>query len=92
MEGGAERSKDAAARIRRYLLRHIILDDGVELTDVTYLLSGLVDSQGLMELVVFLEDEFVIALDFTDLEPRNFSTVGDIAKLVSERAKDAPAE
>ena len=47
---------EIGARIRTYLTDEIILDDAVELTDTTPLLSGLVDSLGLMDLVAFIED------------------------------------
>ena len=92
MEGGAIQPQDVAARIRRYLLMQIVLEEGVELTDVTPLLSGLVDSMVLVELVVFIDDEFGIALEYSDVEPDNFRTVGDIAKLVSRRAQTTPTE
>ena len=92
MEGGAIQPQDVAARIRRYLLMQIVLEDGVELTDVTPLLSGLVDSMVLVELVVFIDDEFGIALEYSDVEPDNFRTVGDIANLVSRRAQTTSTE
>jgi acyl carrier protein len=91
-DGGPSRAPDVAARIRSYLGTHVVLDDGVELTDGTYLLSGLVDSLGLMELVAFLEDEFRIALEYSDVDPDNFRTVGDIANLVNRRAQTGGTE
>lgn len=74
------------SRIRTYLTDEVILDDAMDLTDATPLLSGLLDSMGLMDLVAFLEDEFGVALEFADVDTTNFRTVGDIAELVSRRA------
>jgi acyl carrier protein len=41
---------------------------------------------GLTHLVTFLEDDFGIKLEYSDVEPGNFRTIGDIARLVTERS------
>ena len=79
---------DIGARIRSFLSDEVILDDGVNLTDTTPLLSGLVDSTGLMELVAFLEDEFGISLDYGDVDAANFRTVAAIAELVGRKVRE----
>jgi acyl carrier protein len=82
---------DAAAEISevrrkvREFLTHEIVFDARELSDETPLLNGLVDSVGLMELVSFIEDEFAVPIDFSDVEPTNFRTVNDIARLVANK-------
>ena len=88
----AESTKDLAEigdRIRRYLTSEIILDEGVDLTNETPLLNGLVDSVGLMELVSYLEDEFGVVLEYDEVVPANFHTVADIAAAVSRKMQGA---
>ena len=76
------------ARIRNYLSNEIIIDDSVQLDGSTPLLSGLVDSIGLMELVSFLEEEFGINLENQDVDAVNFRTASDITHLVSRRMQE----
>jgi methoxymalonate biosynthesis acyl carrier protein len=76
------------ARVRTFLTNEVIVDEAVQLDGSTPLLSGLVDSIGLMELVSFLEDEFGITLENQDVDAVNFRTVSDIAQLVSRRMRE----
>lgn len=87
MDDQTAANSEIAARIREYLSDEVILEDGVELSDTTPLLSGLVDSVGLMDLVAFLEDEFGVTLEYTDVDTTNFRTISDIAELVSRRVQ-----
>jgi acyl carrier protein len=43
--------------------------------DTSFLEEGIVDSQGVMELVMFVEDKFKIAVDDMDIIPDNFDSV-----------------
>jgi acyl carrier protein len=71
-------------RVREFLTQQVVLD-GRELTDDTQLLNGLVDSVGLMELVSFIESEFAVEIDFSEVEPKNFRTIGDIGRFVTDK-------
>jgi acyl carrier protein len=79
---------EIGARVRNYLINDVILDDALQLDESTPLLSGLVDSIGLMDLVSFLEDEFGIVLENEDVDAANFRTVSAIADLVGRRIRD----
>ena len=74
---------NASRRIRRFIEEKILLDgNGASLDDQTPLLRGLIDSLGLMQLVVFLEEEFGITIDDTEVVPDHFRTVAAIGRLV----------
>lgn len=47
--------------------------------------NGVIDSQGIFQLVGLLEERYDIEIDDEDLVPENFETIGDVASLV--RAK-----
>ena len=54
-----------------------------ELTDETSLTdTGLVDSFGLLELVMELQNEFAVDIDLSDSDPSVFTTFGGLAELV----------
>jgi len=47
--------------------------------------SGVIDSLTMMDLLVFLETEFQVRLDFSDLTPEAFHSPATIARLVASR-------
>lgn len=79
---------DVRRTVREFLAQQVVLDKA-ELQDDTPLLNGLVDSVGLMELVSFLESEFELPIDFSEVEPKNFRTVSDIARFVTDKLRAA---
>jgi len=84
-------SGDTSARIRRFIGEEILLDgdgDGASLNDQTPLLRGLIDSLGLMQLVGFLEEEFGITIDDTEVVPDHFRTVSAIGRLVETKGAE----
>jgi acyl carrier protein len=61
-----------------------------ELTDDYPLLErAVLDSNGLVQMVAFLEDRCAVVIDDEDLVPENFGTIASITALVE--AKRAPA-
>jgi acyl carrier protein len=76
----------AERRILEFIRSEIVLDGGAENLFVdSQLLNGIVDSLGLMQLVAFLEEEFEIEVDDSDISKEYFSTVGDISRLVGTK-------
>lgn len=53
--------------------------------DASLVQSGLVDSLGMEELILFLEDEFGIEIADEDLLPDNFDSVTAIVSLVERK-------
>jgi acyl carrier protein len=88
MVDGSRDDPEVRRTVREFLTQQIVLD-GRELADDTPLLNGLVDSVGLMELVSFIESEFEVAIDFSEVEPKNFRTVSDIARFVASKFQAA---
>lgn len=57
-------------------------------SDQDILLSGLLDSLSIANLLVFLESEFDLKIPLEDVTVENFSTTNDIANFVSERLEN----
>jgi acyl carrier protein len=67
-------------------IRATFLDDRAELSDDTSLLeSGLIDSTGVLELILFLESDFGITVGDEDAVPENLDTINRIAAFVASR-------
>lgn len=79
--------------INDYVSKELVQDPALlPLADDTSLLeTGILDSLGLLKLVVFLEERFGIAMGDTDLLPENFASVNAICAYVRARqpAKEA---
>src|SRR5690606_20238566 len=73
------------AKIRGYILENIMFssNDG-DLGDTASLLDrGIIDSTGVLEIVLFLEEQFQVKVKDSDLLPSNFDTVDNIVGFVS---------
>ena len=73
--------------INDYVSQELIPDPALlPLADETPLLdTGILDSLGLLRLVVFLEEQFGITMDDADLLPENFATVNSICAYLRAR-------
>jgi acyl carrier protein len=67
------------------LIQADILDHADPLTPQSDLFAAGLDSMGIMQLLLSIEDRFGVAIDPADLSRENFSTAGKIAALVAER-------
>jgi acyl carrier protein len=81
-----DQTTDAPDRIRRFIEQEVLAGEVARIENDTPLLTGTIDSFGLMQLVTFLEEEFGIEIDPRDMTPEHFSTVDDIATLVRHRS------
>lgn len=72
--------KNMLKYINNNLLSEEKVDAQTELFD-----SGLLDSIGLMELVVFIEHEFNVKIEDYEIIDRNANTVNKIVKLVNQK-------
>jgi acyl carrier protein len=78
--------------INDYISRELVPDPALlPLSNDTSLLdSGILDSLGLLRLVVFLEERFAITMGDADLLPENFASVNAICTHL--RAREAGRE
>ena len=67
------------------ILRTEVLDTPDPLTPRCDLFAAGLDSMGIMQLLLAIEDRFGVAIDPADLSRENFSTAEKIAALVAEK-------
>jgi acyl carrier protein len=74
-------------RIKDYIAKNLLFcNDGYGYTDdASFLEEGIVDSQGVMELVMFVEEEFQINVDDEDITPDNFDSVSLLADYINRK-------
>jgi acyl carrier protein len=79
--------RDAAlARIRDFVLLNFIMADESLGEHDSLTGEGIIDSTGLLELVLFLEDAFELQVPDEDLLPEQFDTIGRLADYVVLRS------
>ena len=73
--------------IRAYLRENMVFgDESVDLSDgVSLFDEGVVDSTGVLELVMFIEQHFDIAVTTDELVPENFESIGRLAQFVDQK-------
>ena len=79
-------------RVLEFISEELVAGDrGRGLNDRSPLLDGLFDSGSLMQLIMFLEDEYAIEIGDDEIRPEHFGTAADIAALVVAKIGTGPA-
>jgi acyl carrier protein len=77
-------SAQIQTRVHHYILENLMFtDDESQLpVDASLLEQGIIDSTGVLEVVMFLEESFGVAVDDTQMLPQNFDSVARITAFV----------
>lgn len=70
--------------IRNYILENFLFtdDNGQLQNDASFLEEGIVDSTGVLELVMFVEETFGTTVEDEEIMPENFDSVEQLARYV----------
>ena len=61
-------------------------DNGHELAeDASFLEEGIVDSTGVLELVMFVEETYNVTVEDEEIVPENFDSVGQLAAYIGRK-------
>ncbi len=68
--------KDVSKKLREYIVSTFMFGSSENLRDDTsFLGNGIVDSTGMLELIGFIEREFEVAIDDSELIPENLDSI-----------------
>ena len=78
------------SQIRRYILENFLFtDDEARLRDdASFLEEGIVDSTGVLELVMFVEETFGIEVADEEILPENFDSVERLTRYVEAKLRE----
>ena len=76
-----------AAELLAFVNDEVCLSDSPIATDTELLLSGLIDSLGVIQIVEWIEHQLTVAVDPSDVILENFESVDRIVAYVSERTR-----
>jgi len=73
--------------IRNYILENLLFstDNGQLQDDTSFLEEGIVDSTGVLELVMFTEETFGITVKDEEIVPENFDSIERLARYVRSK-------
>jgi acyl carrier protein len=87
-------NKVTARDVRNFLtdkysgaIQGVGLDPATVGDDFDFLLSGVVDSFGILEMVSLIETKFGIELDLTNLDAEQMTILGPLSRYVAETAR-----
>jgi len=77
--------------IRQFVVNELLMgDEGAMLKDEeSFLETGTIDSTGVLEVVMFLEQNFGMTVDDRDLVPENLDSVNSLVQFVLRKKHDA---
>lgn len=80
-------------RIRRFILSNYLFtdDDSMLVDDESLTEKGAIDSTGMLELIMFLEEQFKIAVGYDEMVPTNLDTVSGIVKFLERKTASSVA-
>ena len=78
---------DARAEIYKFLEEYFVLDGKLAHLgdDASFLENGIIDSTGMLELVLFVEEHFGIQVEDDEVLPANFDSVNRLSAYVTRK-------
>ncbi|MGD8912122.1 MAG: acyl carrier protein [Candidatus Thiodiazotropha sp.] len=75
------------AAIRNYILENYLFTEDQSALDSgdSFLDKGILDSTGILEVIYFLEDEFGIKVEDTEMVPENLDSVDNIVSFIGRK-------
>jgi acyl carrier protein len=73
-------------KIREFIVKNLYYTESASLNDdASFLAEGVIDSMGSMELVAFVESEFKIKVEMSEVVVKNFDSVSKLANFVRRK-------
>ena len=72
-------------QIRDYIIENFLFGSDSLRDEDAFLEHGVVDSTGVLELVLFAEETFGITVDDQEILPENFDSIGNLARYVTRK-------
>lgn len=74
---------DSRELIRRFIVETFFVDAFAD--QDSFLQTGIIDSNGMMALVVFIEQQFAITVDDTELLPENLDSLENVSAFIDRK-------
>jgi acyl carrier protein len=76
---------DIEQEIRTFVMENFLFGRKEELNGDTQLLGNAIDSTGVIELIVFVQERFTISVDDDEVMTNNFGTVKNVVAFIEKK-------
>ena len=84
--------RDYHKGVRDFIFSNLVFDDRAVLeNDTSFLESGIIDSTGFLELIMFLEGTYGIKVAPEEMVPGNLDSLNRVAQFLKRKLGDAAA-
>ena len=84
---------DIKNKIKDFIIDNFLFGNADGLEDNTsFLEEGIIDSTGVLELITFLEENFLIKVEDEELIPENLDSINNVAGFLNKKVQNLPAE
>jgi acyl carrier protein len=83
---------DTISKVREFVVENFLFGDGESLKDDTsFMEAGIIDSTGVLELIMFLEETYGIKIEDNELVPENFDNLQNVARYLEKKSDPTSA-
>ncbi|MFC1738375.1 acyl carrier protein [Planctomycetota bacterium] len=73
-------------KVREFIVENFLFGDGEQLQDDTsFLEEGIIDSTGILELIMFLEETYGLKIEDDELIPENLDNISNITHFLERK-------
>lgn len=77
---------DLTATIRQFIIENFLFEEDNNLKKDTSLLeNGIIDSTGVLELVMFIEETYGISVDDDEIVPENLDSIANVVQYLERK-------
>jgi acyl carrier protein len=74
-------------KIRGYIAENFMFGDTAQLkSDESFLDKGIIDSTGILEIIMFLEEEFGVKVADNEMLPENLDSIDNIVRFIGRKS------
>jgi len=72
--------------VRNFVVQNFMFGDGERLqNDTSFLQAGIIDSTGILELIMFVEGTFGIKIEDNELVPANLDNLNNLSEYINRK-------
>jgi acyl carrier protein len=77
---------DTISKVREFVVENFLFGDGESLKDDTsFMEAGIIDSTGVLELIMFLEETYGVKIEDSELVPENFDNLQNVGRYLEKK-------
>lgn len=78
---------DIEQEIRNFVIQNFLMGSSEALNDDAPLLGNVIDSTGVIELIVFVQERFIISVEDDEVMTENFGSVKNVVAFIEKKLR-----